>query len=462
MESVSCPAGYKLLSPIAKGRMGTVYKAYQISMDRKVAIKFLLPELTSDHKVVERFLQEARAVARLHHTGIVQGFDCGKCSGMYYLIMEYVKGTPLDRVIEKNDRLMEKWALFIALQVARALHHANRRGIIHRDLKPANIIIDKKGRAKLTDFGLARLLKKSPNYDVPMTELDELIGTPCYMAPEQILGYQQLDTRCDIYALGIILYHMITGQVPFMGMVGEILNKHLYEPMPDPRELASETTTTTCDIIQKMTGKRPEGRYQSPRELILALTDIYNKLEWPSSDETVFKDPGKSSDDTQAIRVVSTEDDEEDSMISGDDFGGGIDEPPPLPDDEDEEEADGEVIDLGEVGDKAATAESEEVPAGAEVYLVGDDGRGAGIRYKLTPGEKVGIGRDSAFCRLPLLDPLVSRLHCTVTFDGTRVHVEDAGSQNGTFVGARQIDSACLRPGSTLKIGSTVFKLDVE
>ncbi|HXQ35646.1 MAG TPA: serine/threonine-protein kinase, partial [Anaerolineales bacterium] len=200
---------YRIIKQIGRGGMATVYKAYQPSMDRHVAIKILPGELAESKEFVGRFQQEARIIAKLEHLHILPVFDYGENDGITYLVMRYLEaGTLKDRLESGPISFSEIDQLLT--QLCQALNYAHEHGIIHRDLKPANALVDEDGNLFLTDFGIAKLLEGTSSF----THTDAVMGTPAYISPEQAQG-QTVDQRSDIYSLGIILYEMVTGRVPF-------------------------------------------------------------------------------------------------------------------------------------------------------------------------------------------------------------------------------------------------------
>lgn len=257
---------FEILDRIGQGGMGTVFKARQRSMDRLVAVKVLRPALASDAAYVERFWREARAAARLSHPNIVLAITAGEDHGYYYFVMEYVEGHTVGLLL-KAGPLAEQNALRITLQIARALDYAwSKERIVHRDIKPGNILITPDGTAKLADLGLA--------HEVTLEDEDafgadrKILGTPHYIAPEQIQRRPDLDVRCDLYALGATLFHMVTGRAPFEGRnTKALLNKHLREPAPDPRELRPELSDGLARILQKLLAKDRDDRYPDAKNL---------------------------------------------------------------------------------------------------------------------------------------------------------------------------------------------------
>jgi len=262
--------GFELLVTLGKGGMGTVFKARQVSMDRVVALKVLPPNLAKNQDFVQRFLREARSAAKLNHPNIVQGFDVGEADGVYYFAMEFVDGPTLKDLIKREGRIEERKALNILGGVARALEHAHKHGLIHRDIKPDNVMISRDGVVKLADLGLARSTGKVDTVTIEGVT----VGTPHYMAPEQVRGQADLDTRCDIYALGATLYHMATGAFPFEGPnAAAIMAKHLAEEPPSPKEKNPQLSRPTCDLILRMMAKDPADRPQTPTDLLGEIRD---------------------------------------------------------------------------------------------------------------------------------------------------------------------------------------------
>ena len=221
---------YRIIEQVGEGGMATVYKAHQTSMDRHVAIKVLPLELAKNDEFVKRFQQEARIIARLEHPHILPVFDYGEENGVVYFAMRYLDtGTLKDKLISETLLLEEVDHIFI--QLTDALGYAHAQGVVHRDLKPANVLVDANGNLFLTDFGIAKILESaSPS----LTQTSAVMGTPTYISPEQASALP-IDQRTDIYSLGVMLYEMVTGQVPFVAdtPLGVII-KHLSEPLPMP------------------------------------------------------------------------------------------------------------------------------------------------------------------------------------------------------------------------------------
>ncbi len=265
-------ANYKISAKIGQGAMGSIYKALQISMDRIVALKILAQKYATNDKFRERFLREARAVAKLNHPNIIQGIDVGESSGIYYFAMEYIDGPTVGELLKRGGALDEKRALNIVMQITRALNHAFQHGIIHRDIKPDNVMLTRDGVAKLCDLGLAKVTTdEGPESTRPGASM----GTPYYISPEQARGEPDVDTRSDIYSLGASFYHCTVGDVPYPGdSAAVVISKHLTEPLTPPRQRNPLVSPQTEHIVMRMMEKDRENRYQTPQELLRDLEAV--------------------------------------------------------------------------------------------------------------------------------------------------------------------------------------------
>jgi serine/threonine protein kinase len=256
--------GYKLIEKLGQGAMGTVYKAKQVRMERWVAIKVLQPELAANMTIKQRFLQEARASARLNHPNVITGIDAGEVEGLCYFAMEYVEGKTLQQLVKERGAMDERQALDAILQVAKALEHAEKLSLVHRDVKPDNIMITRDRQVKLLDLGLAKVRSGE---DVGSTK-GMAVGTPNYISPEQAMGRQDIDTRSDIYSLGVTLYFTLTSRVPFEGPPEVVMYRHIHEPPPHPKNFRPDLQETTATLIYSMMAKRPEDRPASAGQLV--------------------------------------------------------------------------------------------------------------------------------------------------------------------------------------------------
>ena len=275
-----------ILELLGQGGMGAVYKARQRQLDRLVALKILSPQLVQDAAFAERFVREARSLARLNHPRIISVYDFGKTeAGLFYFIMELIDGTDLRRVIQAGQ-LSPPEALTIVPQICEALQYAHDEGIVHRDIKPENILLDKKGRVKIADFGLAKLLGR-PASVYTLTRAGQRMGTPHYMAPEQIEHPHQVDHRADIYSLGVVFYEMLTGELP----LGRF-------PPPSQKVYID---VRLDEVVLKTLEKEPQRRYQHASEV---KTDVETISSTSPSTEPAAKglDAAKAGDDTEATR----------------------------------------------------------------------------------------------------------------------------------------------------------------
>ena len=261
---------YELRERLGRGGMAEVYKAYQPSMDRFVAVKVMLGHLADDDNFIERFKREAQAVGRLRHPHIIHIFDFGIQDDIYYMAMEYVTGGNLKEHIVANQKLPLVDSLKIAHDLADALTYAHKSGMIHRDLKPANVMFIDKATSEvvLTDFGIARILGATG-----ITGSGMSVGTPSYMSPEAGRG-EDIDERADIYALGIILYEMLVGTVPYDADTPlAVIMKHIAAPLPTRNDYGDNIPEGVERIVLKCLAKDREDRYASATELRDALAD---------------------------------------------------------------------------------------------------------------------------------------------------------------------------------------------
>ena len=258
---------YRIINQIGKGGMANVYKAYQPSVDRYVAIKVLPTQLAESKEFATRFHQEARIIAMLEHPHILPVFDYGESDGIAYFVMRYLEAGTLKDRMEAGRPLPINEIDRIFTQLADALTYAHTHGIVHRDLKPANALIDSYGNIFLTDFGIAKLLESaSPR----LTQTDAVMGTPAYISPEQAQG-QPVDQRSDIYSLGIILYEMVTGGVPFVADTPlAVLFKHISDPLPLPSRVKPDIPEAIENVILKALAKDPKDRFATASEFVTA------------------------------------------------------------------------------------------------------------------------------------------------------------------------------------------------
>ena len=251
---------YRVLRKIGGGGMADVYLCEDLSLGRRVALKVLLQRFLDDPNFVERFRREAKAAAGLNQANLVSIFDWGEVDGTYFIVMEYVEGETLKDLVRRQGRLGGSEAVRISLQLLAALEFAHRTGIVHRDIKPQNVMLDRDGNVKVMDFGIARAA------DSGMTEAGSILGTAQYLAPEQARG-QRVDERSDLYSVGIVLYEMLTGTVPFKGdSAVTVALKHVNEMAPEPAQLVPGMPYALNQIVLKAIAKDPGQRYQTAEQ----------------------------------------------------------------------------------------------------------------------------------------------------------------------------------------------------
>ncbi|MEA2167152.1 MAG: hypothetical protein QOF76_452 [Solirubrobacteraceae bacterium] len=276
-------AGYRIETQIGRGGMGVVYLAEHQTLRRRAALKIIAPDLASNSDFRERFLREARIAATITHPNVVTVYDAGEIDGLLYIAMQYVPGSDLSHILREERRLGPYRVLDIGRQVAAALDAAHSHGLIHRDVKPANVLID--GRhAYLTDFGLTK--DRMASSAGGLTRAGEVVGTTHYLAPEQVEG-AEVDGRADVYALGCLLYHCLSGEVPFSRDNDmAVLYAHLHDPPPKLSERRKGLPPGLDAVIAKALDKSPDRRFATCEELILAarvVTDAFGPLSESSS-----------------------------------------------------------------------------------------------------------------------------------------------------------------------------------
>lgn len=304
---------YRVVAQLGRGGMASVYKAYQASLDRYVAIKILHGYLADDQNFVDRFEREAKAVASLRHPNIVQVFDFDRQGDMYYMAMEFINGPTLKRELEERHRQGKLFTLEetgrIMVTLCQATDYAHSRGMVHRDLKPANFILTEDGQILILDFGIAKIVGGTKH-----TLTGAVIGTPAYISPEQGQG-QRGDHRSDIYSLGVVLYEMVTGKTPFDADTPfAIIMKHISDPLPLPRSLNPDIPEAVERVILKALSKNPDERFQSGREFATAIknalkiSDEQSLVKYPV--ETIALPP------KEARTVVTTLPQQSDEMVT--------------------------------------------------------------------------------------------------------------------------------------------------
>jgi serine/threonine-protein kinase len=308
---------YELLEKIGEGGMGIVYKAKCHSLNRYVAVKIIKSYLNNQTEILARFKKEANSIASLSHPNIVSTYDIGSDNNINFIVMEYINGKSLEQMVKENGRLNSSTALDIASQIAKALAFAHNNNIIHRDVKPDNILITEDNTAKLTDFGIAKVTNS-----VTVTNSDKLMGSVHYFSPEQAKG-KFVDSRTDIYALGSVLYKMLTGQVPFTGETSiSVVMMHINEPVTPPKEIIKDLPESINTVILKALEKDPINRFQTANEFAEVLdvikgnpnfeVDFNKKLE--DNTTIIFSKPNTILSDTMCNSTVTMGKDEEKSL----------------------------------------------------------------------------------------------------------------------------------------------------
>ena len=264
---------YRVQSLLGQGGMGAVYKCNDLALGEPVALKFLLGSFASDPKMIERFTHELKTVRRIQHKAIVPNFDMGEWQSLRYIVMQYIDGKSLALIMQERRKLPLDEALPLIAQIVSGLKAAHDEGVVHRDLKTDNILVDAKGNAYILDFGIARKTDS-----VRLTTSGEVLGSPLYIAPEQAQG-QDVDHRADIYSLGVILFEILTGDVPFDGDDAlAVALKHVMSPVPSPRDRVPDLPPHVERAIMRCMAKKPEDRYDDVTQLLTDLLRISTSM----------------------------------------------------------------------------------------------------------------------------------------------------------------------------------------
>ena len=295
---------YQIIKSIGEGGMANVYLAYDTILDRNVAVKVLRGDLASDEKFVRRFQREALSASSLAHPNIVEVYDVGEDNGSYYIVMEYIEGKHLKELIKKRGKLTLSEVIDIMSQICDGLAVAHDSYIIHRDIKPQNIMILDSGLVKITDFGIAMALNSTQ-----LTQTNSVMGSVHYLPPEQASG-KGSTMQSDIYSMGILMYELLTGSLPFRGENAvEIALKQLKEPIPNIKEKLPDIPNSIVNVIRRSTAKNPKNRYSDAREM---LDDIKTSMDDSRTNESIFefKYPEVDEIDKQAKKNASTKETE--------------------------------------------------------------------------------------------------------------------------------------------------------
>ena len=290
---------YEIIKTIGEGGMANVYLANDTILDRKVAIKVLRGDLSNDEKFIRRFKREALSVSNLSHPNIVEVYDVGEEDGNYYIVMEYIEGKTLKQLLQKRGSLTLNEVIDIMTQLTDGLAHAHEAYIIHRDIKPQNIMIEDNGLVKITDFGIAMALNSTQ-----LTQTNSVMGSVHYLPPEQANG-KGSTVKSDIYSLGILMYELLTGSVPFKGDTAvEIALKHMKEKIPSIRKQNPTIPQSVENIVLKATAKNPKNRYDNVRDMY---KDLQTALQRDNEKRLVYEYPENDLEETKVIPQVTKE-----------------------------------------------------------------------------------------------------------------------------------------------------------
>ena len=423
-----------------RGGMGAVYRARDMALNRDVAIKVMHPHFADDEEFRSRFLQEARAIAALSHPGVVQAYAVGQDLGLLYMVMDFIPGQTLHawlkRLADESKIVALTESLTIVQQVASALHYAHQKGVLHRDVKPANIMLKPSDRALdglddaqggsqvpfrpvLTDFGLAKLAEGGVH-----TATGTSMGTPAYMSPEQCLGLEP-DPRSDVYSLGVVLFELVTGRVPFdVKSLTAAIRSHTQEPPPAPRSLNPSLPADVETIVLRALAKRLEDRFASAREMALAI-----KAAIPAIPASLTVAPTRVDGPGPYVSLMTR---------------------------------------LAQVGAAPSVPASkawvapEVSTVGRTIVVVAPDGQSR--RMALPDKPRLTVGR-TADNDLTLPEVGISRHHCGIDWDGQNWSVTDLNSTNGTFLGNSRLLPGIGQPwlpSVPLRIGGHWLRFDVQ
>ena len=400
--------GYRLDERIGRGGMAQVYLATQLSVTRPVAVKILHEKVARSDEDIKRFLREARSSAQLNHPKIVQAIDFGQVEETYYFVMEFIGGPTLQQLLTLYRSISQTMALGIARQVAEGLCHLEAHNMIHRDLKRTNVLIDG-DQVKICDLGLAREVHESAA-DLSVTDQGVVLGTPHYISPEQAKAKQDIDIRADLYALGGILYRMVTGELPYRAeSSASLLFKKSIEDVVPPEERAPHVSAEVSSLIQTLMARDPGGRFSTAKEALMFIDQCRAGLRTSGAGDTLVPIPagGMSAD-----------------------------------------------------GEDPAAAETR-APGELRPVLILVTGSGSGTRFPVAQ-DRVIVGRQSD-CDLCVHEPWLSRHHFVVTREGEGWALEDLESRNGTKVNGQMIDQSPLHHGDEISVKDTrmVFMLEV-
>jgi serine/threonine protein kinase len=421
---------FVLLEEVGRGGMGVVYKAWQRSLDRLVAVKMLLAEHFCRPELLVRFLAEARAAAGLSHPNIVNIYQVGQCIAGHYFAMEYIDGQTLEGLAQDDGRrrpMLPLWAVSVLIPVAQAVHFAHKHGIIHRDLKPANIMIDAHKRPVVMDFGIAKGVSNATG----LTLQGAIIGTPAFMSPEQA-GEKgaQVGPPSDVYSLGAILYTLLTGRLAYeaetpLRTILQVISADLPPPV---RALRPEVPPSLEELVMKCLSKDPSRRYPSAKALAVALSQEVLQLRTPPPAPKPAAAPAAPPAATAGRRALT-----------------GTKTPTP-----------GGARRSGPHPTPVPPSAPAPAPLPVVTLVVLQSGKEIRLSKPVTT-----VGRASS-CEVVLKASEVSKQHCRLLLKPKAVVVEDLGSANGTFVNGEPVERSVLHDGDCLQIADHEFLVRVE
>lgn len=393
---------YRVERELSEGGMSHVYVGRTLSRTDllpegyQVVLKVILDELATEEVARKRFVKEAHILSRLRHRYITSFYEFLPSDTSAVLVMEFVQGTPVDHLLGQKGALPIREAIAITQALLEALVYAHRKSIIHRDIKPANLILQPNGMLKVTDFGIAKMRDGSTEGQTVLTKSGFLLGTPHYMSPEQIREPKDAGPQCDVYSAAVVLYEMLTGQLPFNSRSLPKLIDAVYRGIKEnPSKLRSEVDPELEAIVLKAMHPREENRYQTAREFYEALEEYGARPMVVASNPQQMSD----SDDLVTAPIIAQ-------------TGNGL-------------------------------------PISWHLVQV----RGDGNESHAISGEEILIGRDRS-CGIVLAHPAVSRRHAKITRDGESFSVEDLQSANGTYVNNRKVEKAQLKTGDVVRFGA--------
>ncbi|MGE0756744.1 MAG: serine/threonine-protein kinase [Pirellulaceae bacterium] len=307
---------YRVLKTLGEGAMGSVYLALDSQLQRKVALKIPKVDAKEQPRFVERFLREARSAATLTHPNICPVYDVGEIEGQHFITMAYIQGHSLSEFVNPTKPQNERHIATVVRKIALALYDAHANGLVHRDVKPANVMIDLRNEPIIMDFGLARQLDDGE--DSRLTRDGAILGSPAYMSPEQIEGHaSKIGPACDIYSLGVILYELLTGRLPFQGSVASIIGQILSKEPVHPCKVRPDISPRLADVCTKAMAKKPQDRYSSMKELASALADFLKSRSDEPTDRRDRRERDRRDGDSSDLRERDEPRERDDSRERG-------------------------------------------------------------------------------------------------------------------------------------------------